>query len=92
LNQIPEAHRRAVTAKAETKTEIVNGIFKRVLLESWKFDFFPQNGAVITGLIAEDVTEEKARNGKTVRYAGESGADFVLRRYPVRNVSTYVRA
>jgi hypothetical protein len=61
LNQIHEAHGRAVSAKAERKVETVDGVFKGVLLESWRFDFLPEKGPLITGLIAEDVTEEQAK-------------------------------
>jgi len=60
-HQIREAYKRTVATRAETKTETVNGVFKGVLLESWRFDFLPEDGAVITGLISEDVTEEEAK-------------------------------
>jgi hypothetical protein len=61
LNQIHEAHTRAVSAKAERKVETIDGVFKGVLLESWRFDFLPEKGPLITGLIAEDVTDEQAK-------------------------------
>jgi hypothetical protein len=61
LNQIREAHHRAVSAKVETRTELINGTFKGVLLESWRFDFLPETGPVITGLLADDIMEEKAK-------------------------------
>ena len=66
LNQIREAHQRAVTAKAETRIDLINGTFKGLLLESWKFDFLPETGPLITGLVAEDVTEEKAKEMETL--------------------------
>jgi hypothetical protein len=59
--QIREAYKRTVATKVETKTEILNGVFKGVLLESWRFDFLPEHGSVITGLISEEVSEEKAK-------------------------------
>jgi hypothetical protein len=45
----------------ESKTETFRGVFKGVLLESWRFDFLADSGSVITGLISEEITEEQAK-------------------------------
>jgi len=51
-------------AGTETKDKVVdvNGIFKGVLLESWRFDFLDDDGNKITGKIDEGLSEELVSN------------------------------
>jgi hypothetical protein len=60
----PEQVRAARTRVAATKTEpeeiVLIGVFRGVLLESWKFDFVPDGQPAISGALGESVTETAA--------------------------------
>ncbi|MDA0841996.1 MAG: hypothetical protein O2857_29900, partial [Planctomycetota bacterium] len=49
-------------SKAETRDETVEklGIFRGAILESWRFDFRTDEGAIISGKLDEDVSEDHA--------------------------------
>lgn len=61
-DQVRAAKTRVAATETETAEITLNGVFRGVLLESWKFDFVPDNQPAISGAIADSVSEEAARN------------------------------
>jgi hypothetical protein len=59
--QVRGAHLRIQAAQPETEEETIAGVFRGVLLESWKFDFVPDDRLPISGKLSEDLTEEDAK-------------------------------
>jgi hypothetical protein len=60
-DQVQNAYGRVSAAKSKTEEVTLSGIFKGVLLESWKFDFLPESGIPITGNLSKSVSEEQAK-------------------------------
>ncbi|MES2697737.1 MAG: hypothetical protein V4773_30015 [Verrucomicrobiota bacterium] len=62
---VPEQVRAARTRVAATETvsgeTTLQGIFRGVLLESWRFDFVPDGQLPISGALAESVAETEAQ-------------------------------
>lgn len=57
VNRIEAALERVGSARTSDKEVILDGIFRGATLDSWRFDFRPENGDVISGRIAEDVED-----------------------------------
>ena len=55
-----EAYDRVAATITDTKEIQIEGVFKGILLESWRFDFLTQDGHKISGKIDENLTPEKA--------------------------------
>lgn len=51
---------RVSAAKTEEQNETFVGTFGGVLIHSWRFDFEPEHGEIISGTLAEEVTDEAA--------------------------------
>jgi hypothetical protein len=54
-----EAFERVAATISQTATIEVRGVFKGVLLESWKFDFLDEHGHKISGKVQEDLTADQ---------------------------------
>ena len=55
-----EAYERVAATVTDTKEVQVPGVFKGMLLESWRFDFVTRDGHKISGKIDDDLTPERA--------------------------------
>lgn len=54
-----EAYQRVAGTVTNTKQITVKGVFKGVLLESWRFDFVNEDGHKISGKIDENLTSDE---------------------------------
>ncbi len=61
VERVHAAQLRVATTIEEVEPVSLNGIFRGVLLESWKFDFIPDGQAGITGALAEAVSDYEAQ-------------------------------
>lgn len=59
-NKEGEAYDRVAATVTATKEIQLDGVFKGILLESWRFDFLTQDGHKISGKIDENLTPEQA--------------------------------
>ena len=57
--QANEAFERVSATTSQTQTIRIRGVFKGVLLESWRFDFVNEDGHKISGKIDDDLTSEQ---------------------------------
>lgn len=57
--KIADAYNRVSLAVNEEEEEILNGIFRGLLLDSGKFEMQDENGYKISGFISEDIDEEQ---------------------------------
>jgi len=55
-----EAYDRVAATVTATKEIQIEGVFKGILLESWRFDFLTQDGHKISGKIDDNLTPEQA--------------------------------
>lgn len=60
VGKIAEAFTRVSAARTEEETTTMKGVFGGVLMFAWEFDFQPEQGEMIRGTLAEEVTEEAA--------------------------------
>ena len=58
--QASEAYDRVAATVTATKEIQIKGVFKGILLESWRFDFLSHDGHKISGKIDENLTPEQA--------------------------------
>lgn len=58
--QVKAARNHVAATKTETETVTLAGVFRGVLPDSWKFDFIPDGQPLISGALAEAVTEPEA--------------------------------
>ncbi len=54
-----EAYNRVASTVTNTEEIKIRGVFKGVLLESWRFDFVNQDGHKISGKIDENLTSDQ---------------------------------
>ncbi len=59
--QVSAAKSRVTDTKPETETIRLCGVCRGILLESWRFDFNPEQQPPISGILAESVTEDAAK-------------------------------
>jgi hypothetical protein len=59
--QVRAAKSRVAETKPEMETVSLIGVCRGVLLESWRFDFNPDDKPPISGVLAESVTKEAAK-------------------------------
>lgn len=59
-DQVKAARNRVAATKTENETITLAGVFRGVLPDSWKFDFVPDGQSLISGALAEAVTEAEA--------------------------------
>jgi hypothetical protein len=59
--QVRAAKTRIEETKPETETIHLSGVSRGVLLESWRFDFNPDNQPPISGVLADSVTPDEAK-------------------------------
>jgi hypothetical protein len=64
--EVQTAYFRVAAAHPKTEEVKVSGRLHGTLLDSWKFDFLPTGGDVISGEIGESVTEDQAREMNTL--------------------------
>ena len=59
-DQVKAARNRVAATKTENETVTLAGVFRGVLSDSREFDFIPDGQPLISGALAEAVTESEA--------------------------------
>ncbi|MBP6863768.1 MAG: hypothetical protein KBC32_00710 [Candidatus Didemnitutus sp.] len=62
IPQVQAARTRVAATIPESDEVTLRGVFRGVLLESWKFDFVPDGALPISGALADSVTDEQAQS------------------------------
>ena len=78
--QVKAARNRAFATKTENETVALLGVFRGVLPDSWKFDFIPAAQPLISGALAEAVTEAEAE-AMVPHYGQRCRATLSMTRY-----------
>lgn len=60
--KVIEAYNRVSATNTDDKDDIINGIFRGLLLDSGRFEFQNQEGRKLSGFISEDLSEDELIN------------------------------
>ncbi len=75
--------RDPITTITETETVTLPGVFRGVLPDSWKFDFIPDGQPLVSGALADIVTEAEAE-AMVPHYGKRCRATLSMTRYRTR--------